>query len=119
MFRAIFICSCLILTLTASLAWAGDAYDQCIQAGKEYKQCLKTNTKSYCQAEYQKKIQECEQVFIRPYVNEKIHPDSYPTIGSNEGSSCHEASLRVKVCRIFSMIDGCKRIIRKYRVSCL
>lgn len=119
MLRTIFISSILILTLTASLAWAGEAYDLCIQKGHEFKQCLETNTRSYCLEKYQGKIAECERLFIQPYVNEKIHPDSYFAIGSKEGSSCHETSLRIEICKVFSMIDGCKRIIRKYRMSCL
>ncbi|MGM0531306.1 MAG: hypothetical protein ACQER7_08140 [Bacteroidota bacterium] len=119
MFRTFFICSALILVLTASIARADDLYDQCIQTGKEYTQCLETNSRPDCLEKYQEVILECEQRLIQPFEFEKIYPDSHPEIGSNQGSSCHEVSLRVEVCKLFSMIDGCKRILRKYRVSCL
>jgi len=118
-FRAIFISSILILTLTASLAWADDFYEHCIQKGNEFNQCLESNSQPYCLEKYQETILQCERRLIRPFEFKKIHPDSYPEIGSKEGSSCHEASLRVKVCKLFPVIDGCRRILRMYRMSCL
>lgn len=48
MLRIVFICSALILVLAASIAGADDLYDHCIQTGKEYNQCLETNSQPDC-----------------------------------------------------------------------